>query len=104
MRRAKIPSQGVTHPSRPGVAHSLLPEKKSVTTITWSLSWRGICSLGQAPALETKNRKGTHKELHLDARSPFPLVPGTDLSSGLDVAARSLGTGEARSYPDNRAQ
>lgn len=37
-------SQGVTHPSRPGMAHSLLPEKKSVT---WSLSWRESAPLAK---------------------------------------------------------
>lgn len=39
-----------------------------------------MCSLGQAPALETKNKEGMHKALHLEARSLSPLVPGTDLS------------------------
>lgn len=33
-----------------------------------------------SPCPETKNREGTHKELHLEARVLSPLMPGTDVS------------------------
>lgn len=39
-----------------------------------------MCSLGQAPALETKNKEGMHEALHPEVRSLSPVGPGTDLS------------------------
>lgn len=39
-----------------------------------------MCSVGQAPTLETKNKEGMHEVLHVEARSLSPLVLGTDLS------------------------
>lgn len=67
---------------RPVLSHPLLSQKSSTKAVISSLSMGGgICSLGQAPALETKNKEGMHKELHLKARSQSPPVLGTELSA-----------------------